>query len=224
MDNGNPPPKPVIIAAMLPLVVALPCMIVFAYFGISLGVIISIISLISYYVIFGIVYAVISLKHDKAQKEIDRAASVPLKIGTVFLIVFSVLTVAGAFISFGFGKFAITIACMVAFVFGVIIFVIIIALSSRVRKTPPKSANRRGEGVCTACVPCIGIFYLSGFSKVKGKIVPKYGGKSTYKIIVEIDGRRLTAYSHSVCSIGGTVQIAYADRSSKCYILQNSGG
>lgn len=224
MDNGNPPSKPVIIAAMLPLVVALTCIIVFGYFGISRGVIISIISLISYYVIFGIVYAVISLKHDEAQKEIDRAASIPLKIGTVFLIVFSVLTVVGAFISFGFGKIAITVACMVAFVLGVIIFVIIIALSSRVRKTPPKSANRRGEGVCTACVPCIGIFYLTGFSKVDGKIVPKYGDKSTYKIIVEIGGRRLTAYSHSVCSIGDTVQIAYADRSNKCYILQSSGG
>ena len=222
MDNRNPPSKPVIIAATLPLVIALACMLVFGYFGISLGVVISIISLISYYVIFGIIYAVISLKHDEAQKQIDKAASKPLKIGTIFLIIFSVLTVAGAFISFGFGNIPITVACMVAFALGVIIFAIIIALSSRVRKTPPKSANRRGEGVCTACVPCIGIFYLSGFSKVKGKIVPRYGGKSTYKIIVEIDGRSLTAYSHSVFKIGGTVQIAYADRSNKCYIIQNS--
>lgn len=222
MDNRNPPSKPVIIAATLPLVIALACMLVFGYFGISLGVVISIISLISYYVIFGIIYAVISLKHDEAQKQIDKAASKPLKIGTVFLIIFSVLTVAGAFISFGFGNIPITVACMVAFALGVIIFAIIIALSSRVRKTPPKSANRRGEGVCTACVPCIGIFYLSGFSKVKGKIVPRYGGKSTYKIIVEIDGRSLTAYSHSVFKIGGTVQIAYADRSNKGYIIQNS--
>ena len=222
MDNGNPPSKPVIIAAILPLAVALACMLVFGYFGISLGVIISIISLISYYIIFGIVYSVISLKHDKEQKEIDRAASIPLKIGTVFLMVFSVLTFAGAFISFGFGKFAITVACMVAFVLGVIVFAIIIALSSRVRKTPPKSANRRGEGVCTACVSCIGISYFTGFSKVGGKIVPKYSDKSTYKIIVEIDGRRLTAYSHSVYSIGHTVQIAYSDRSNKGYIIQNS--
>ena len=219
MDNGKPPSKPVIIAATLPLVVAIACMVVFGWFGISRGVVISIISLIVYYVIFGIIYAVISLKHDEEQKEIDRAASKPLKIGTVFLIVFSVLTVAGAFISFGFGQIPITVACMVAFVLGVIIFALIIALSSRVRKTPPKSATRRGEGVCTACVPCIGISYFAGFTKVDGKIVPKYGGKSTYKIIVEIDGRQLTAYSHSVCKIGGTVQIAYGDRSSKGYII-----
>ena len=222
MDNGNPPSKPVIIAAVLPLVVALACMLVFGYFGISRGVVNSIISLISDYVIFGIVYAVISLKHDEEQKEIDKAASIPLKIGTVFLMVFSVLTGAGAFIAFGFGKIAITVACMVAFVLGVIIFAIVIALSSRVRKTPPKSANRRGEGVCTACVPCIGISYFKGFAKVGGKIVSKYGSKSTYKIIVEIDGKRLTAYSHSVCSIGDRVQIAYADRSNKGYIIQNS--
>ena len=224
MDNGNPPSKPVIIAAILPLVVALPCMIVSAYFGESRGVIISIVALISYYVIFGIIYAVITLKHDEQQKEINKAASVPLKIGTVLLMVFSVLTVGGAFAAFGFGKIEIGIACVVAFVAGVIIFVIIIALSSRVRKAPPKSANRRGEGVCTACVSCIGISYFTGFSKVGGKIVPKYSDKSTYKIIVEIDGRRLTAYSHSVYSVGDTVQIAYADRSNKCYIVQNSGG
>ena len=224
MDNGNPPSKPVIIAAVLPLIVALACMLVFGYFGLSLGVVISIVSLISYYVIFGIIYAVISLKHDEGQKEIDRAASTPLKIGTIFLMVFSVLTVAGAFISFGLGKIPITVACMVAFVLGVVIFAIIIALSSRVRKTPPKSANRRGEGVCTACVPCIGISYFSGFSKVGGKLVPKYGGRSTYKIIVEIDGRKLTAYSHTVYIKGEMVQIAYADRSNKGYIVQNSDG
>ena len=222
MDNGRPPSKPVIIAATLPLFIALACMLVFGYFGKSLGVTISIISLIVYYVIFGIIYAVISLKHDEAQKQIDKAASTPLKIGTVFLIIYSVLTVAGAFISFGFGQIPITVACMVAFVLGILIFVIIIALSSRVRKTPPKSANRRGEGVCTLCVPCIGISYFKGFERANGKIVPKYGDKSTYKIIVEIDGRRLTVYSHSVCKIGDAVYIAYADRSNKGYIIQNS--
>ena len=223
MNNGNLPPKPVIIAAILPLIVALPCMIVSAYFGESRGVIISIVALISYYVIFGIIYAVITLKHDEQQKEINRAASVPLKIGTVLLMIFSVLTVGGAFVAFGFGKIEIGVACVVAFVAGVIIFVIIIAFSSRVRKAPPKSANRRGEGVCTACVSCIGVSYLTGFTKVDGKIVPKYGGKSTYKIIVEIDGRRLTAYSHFVYSVGETVQIAYSDRSNKGYIIENSG-
>lgn len=222
MDNENPPSKPVLIAAILPLVVALAGMLVFLYFGKPLGAVISIISLISYYVIFGIVYAVISLKHDEQQKEIDKAASIPLKIGTVFLVVFSVLTVAGAFISFGFGKIPITVACMVAFVLGVILFAVVIALSSRVRKAPPKSANRRGEGVCTACVPCIGVSYFKGFAKVNGKIVTRYGDKSTYKIIVEIDERRLTAYSHSVYGIGDTVQIAYSDRSKKGYIIQNS--
>ena len=113
---------------------------------------------------------------------------------------------------------------MGAFVSGVIIFALIIALSSRVRKTPPKSANRRGNGVCIACVPCMAISFLAGFQKVGGKIVPKYGGKSTYKIIVEFDGRRYTAYSHSVYNKGETLQIAYANGSKKAYIIQNSDG
>ena len=224
MNNGRPPSKLVLIAAILPLIVAVVCMFTFVHLGMPHGAIISIIALIAYYVIFGIVYAVISVKHDEAQREIDKAASTPLKIGTVFLIVFSVSTVAGAFISFAFGKIPITIACMCAFVLGVIIFALVIAMSSRVRKTPPKSANRRGEGVCTACVPCIAISFLIGFEKVGGKIVPKYGGKSTYKIIVELDGRRYTAYSHSVYNKGETVQIAYADGSKKGYIIQNSDG
>ena len=222
MDNERPPSKPILIAAVAPLVVAIICIIAFMMLGIPRGAVISIIALIVYYVVFGIIYAVISLKHDKAQKEIDRAASIPLKIGTVFLIVFSVLTVAGAFISFAFGQIPLVIACMGAFVLGVLLFALIIALSSRVRKTPPKSDNRRGEGVCTACVPCIGISYFKGFKRVGGRLVAEYGGKSTYKIIVEINGRKFTAYSYSVFGKGDAVRIAYADGSKKGYILQDN--
>ena len=222
MDNERPPSKPVLIAAIAPLIVAIICIIVFVQFGKPLGAIISIIALIAYYVIFGIIYAVISLKHDDEQKEIDRAASTPLKIGTVFLIIFSVLTVAGAFISFAFDKFPITIACMGAFALGVLLFGLIIALSSRVRKTPPKSAKRRGEGVCTACVPCIGVSFLKGFKRVDGKLSAVYGGRSTYKIIVEIDGKKFTAYSYSVFGKGDAVRIAYADGSKKGYIIQDN--
>ena len=224
MDNREPPSKPVIVAAILPFIVALVCMLIFARLGKSQGVIISIIALIAYYVIFGIVHAVVSLKRDEVQREIDKAASTHLKIGTVFFMIFTVLTVAGAFISFAFDKIPIAIACIGAFLSGVIIFVLIIALSSRVRKTPPKSANRRGEGVCTACVPCMAVSVLIGFEKVGRRIIPKYGGKSTYKIIVEIDGKRFTAYSHSVYDIGETLLIAYADGKSKGYIIQNSDG
>ena len=224
MNNERPPSKFVLIAAILPLIVAIVCMFTFVYLGMSHGAIGSIIALIVYYIIFGIVYAVIDLKHDEAQREIDKAASTALKIGTIFLMVFSVLSFAGAIISFVYNKIAIAITCMGAFVLVVIIFVLAIALSSHVRKTPPKSANGRGEGVCVACVPCIAVSYLTGFEKVGGKIVPKYGGKSTYKIIVEFDGRRYTAYSHSVYDKGETVQIAYADGSKKGYIIQNSDG
>ena len=224
MNNGRPPSKLVLIAAILPLIVAVVCMFTFVHLGMPHGAIGSIIALIVYYIIFGIVYALIDLKYDEAQREIDKAASAALKMGTIFLIVFSVLTVAGTFISFAFNKTPIALACIGAFVLGVIIFALIIAVSSRVRKTPPKSANRRGEGVCVACVPCMAVSYLTGFEKVGGKIVPKYGGKSTYKIIVEFDGRRYTAYSHSVYGKGETVQIAYADGSKKGYIIQNSDG
>ena len=224
MSNERPPSKPLLIAAILPLIVAGVCILAFVYFGKPNGALISIISLIAYYIIYGIVYAVISLKHDEDQREIDKAASTPLKIGTVFLIIFTLLTVAGAFISFAFGKIPIGIACVGAFLLGVIIFVLIIALSSRVPKTPPKSANRRGEGVCTACVPCISISYFAGFERIGGRLFPKYGGKSTYKIIVEVDGRSYTAYSHSVYNKGERVQIAYADGSKKGYIIENSDG
>ena len=222
MDNERPPSKPVLIAAIAPLVVAIVCIIVFVQSGIPLGAIISITALIAYYVNFGIIYAVISLKHDEAQKEIDRAASTPLKIGTIFLIIFSVLTVAGTFIAFAFDKLPIAIACMGAFALGVLLFVLIIALSSRVRKTPPKSANRRGEGVCTACVPCIGFFFLKGLKRVDGKLTAMYGGRSTYKIIVEIDGKKFTAYSHVGFGKGDAVRIAYADGSKKGYIIQDN--
>ena len=223
MDNERPPSNPVIIAAAVPLVIAIICIVAFVVAGIPLGAVISIIALIAYYVVFGIIYAVISLKHDGEQKEIDRAASTPLKIGTVLLIIFCVLTVAGAFVSFAFDKIPITIACMCAFALGTLLFALIIALSSRVRKTPPKSANRRGVGVCTACVPCIGISFFKGFKRVEGKLTAVYGGRSTYKIIVEIDGKKLTAYSYSTFGKGDAVHIAYANGSKKGYIIQDNG-
>lgn len=222
MNNRRPPSKPVLIAAILPFIVAVVCMMAFGHFGISLGVTVSIIALVVYYVIFGIVYAVILLKHDEAQRKIDKAASTPLKIATIFLMIYSVATVAGAFICFATDRDTIGLACAGAFVVGVLLFVLILALSSRVRKTPPKSANRTGEGVCQICVPCMGISFMSGFEKVDGRTTPKYSNKSTYKVIIDMDGRRFTAYSHTPYKSGDTVKFAYADSSKKGYIVQNS--
>lgn len=219
MDNRRPPSKPVLIAAILPFIIAVACMFGFGHFGISLGVTISIIGLVVYYVIFGIVYAVVSLKHDEAQREIDRAASPQLKAATIFLMIFSVLTVGGAFVGFFTDNDKIAFACVGAFLIGIFLFVVILALSSRVRTKPPKSANKTGEGVCVHCVSAFGISFFSGFEKADGRTVPKYGGKTSYKVIVELDGRQLTAYSHAPFKKGETVEVAYSDKSKKCYII-----
>lgn len=215
MNNRIPPSKPVLVAALVPIPVAIACAIGFAHFGVSLGVILSIVGLVVYYVIFGIVLVVKNYKHDAAQKEIDKAASPALKIATVFLIILTVGLIGGAFAAFAFDKKVIAFACIGAWLAFILLFVAVLGLSSRVRKTPPKSANRRGEGVCELCVPAFGVSYFSGLSKSG----PQYKEKSTYKIIVDLDGRKLTAYSHNRCNKGDTLQIAFSDGSKKCYIV-----
>lgn len=215
MNNRIPPSKPVLAAALIPIPVAVGCALGFGYFGISLGVILSIVGLAVYYVIFGIVIVVKNYKHDTAQKAIDKAASPALKIATVFLIIITVGLIGGAFAAFAFEEKVIALACIGAWVAVILLFVVVLGLSSRVRKTPPKSANRRGEGVCELCVPAFGFTYMSGV----GRNGLTYKNKSSYKIIVNLDGRRLTAYSYNCYSKGDRLQIAFSDNSKKCYIV-----
>ena len=211
----KPPSKLVLALAGVPFFIAVMGMIIFGNMGISKGVVISIIALVVYYVIFGIVYAIISLKNDKAQQEIDKAASIPLKIATVFLMIFAVGVVAGAFTGYFTDNDKLLYGCIAAFVVGILLFVAVYTFSSRVRKTPPKSADRTGEGVCVMCVHSHSASYLSGV----GKNGAEYTDKVTYKVIIELDGRSLTAYSHCQYDIGETVKVAYSDKSNKCYII-----
>lgn len=215
MNNRKPPSKAVLVAAILPAIIAVACIIGFAHFGISLGMIISIAALVAYYVIFGIVLVVKNYKYDTAQKQIDKAASPALKIATVLLIILSVGLIGGAFAAFAFEEKIIAFACIGAWLAFVLIFVAVMAFSSRVRKTPPKSANRRGEGVCEICVPCFGVSVFNGINR-NGV---QYNKTATYKIIVNLDGRKLTAYSHNLYKNGDVLQIAYSNNSGKCYIV-----
>jgi len=215
MNNRLPPSKPLIVAAVLPIIPAIGCLIAFAHFGNSTGMIATFAALTGYYVIFGIIFAVISLKHDEAQKEFDRAAGTPLKIATVLLIIFTVGLIGGAITTFALGYKTAGFICVGAFVAFIAVFVVAMLCSARVRKTPPKSADKRGEGVCVYCAPYMQISYLAGM----GKDGPKYKHNSTFRVIVEIDGRRLTANSYDHYNRDDTVNIAYSDRSKKCYIV-----
>ena len=211
----KPPSKFVLALAGVPFFIAVMCMVIFGNLGISKGVIISIVALVVYYVIFGIVYAIISLKNDKAQQEFDKAASTPLKVATVILIIFTVGVVAGAFAGYFTENPYLLYGCIGAFVAGILLFVIVHSFSTRVRTTPPKSADKTGEGVCVMCVHSSSVSYMSGV----GKNGAQYTDKVTYKVIIELDGRSLTAYSHCEYDIGETVKVAYSDKSNKCYIV-----
>lgn len=210
MSHKLPPSKRGLILAVAPVIVAIAGMLGFGHFGISLGVILTIVGLVVYYVIFGIVYVVKTYKYDTAQQAIDKAASPALKVATVFLIILTVGLIGGAFTAFAFDKEVIGFICAGSWVAVVLLFVVCMSFATRVRKTPPKSANRRGEGVCELCVPAMSATYLS---------VGGYKTKSTYKIIVDLDGRKLTAYSHNAYQTGDTLEIAYSDGSKKCYIV-----
>ncbi|MBD5632332.1 MAG: hypothetical protein HDP34_03805 [Clostridia bacterium] len=260
--NRKPPPKPVLIAAILPFVAAVIGLFVSAHFASSTGMIICIAGLFGYYIIFGIVYAVISLKQDKKraeemgnltsgkylqlfsnyanaqteeeekaaaemldlafQREVEEAASKKLKAGTIVFIIFTIIFVAGAFIAAAFDYTEITFACIGAFVGLVLLVAIIIACSSHVRKNPPKSANKTGEGKCIVCATCIGISVFAGFTKDGNRVMPKYKNSSNFKVVLELNGRRMFAYSHDRYFHGDKVKVAYSDKSDKCYIIKPS--
>ena len=63
-------------AAILPLFIAVAGMIAFSHFVLSAGAIICIVALVAYYVVFGIVFAVVTLKQDK--KEADEMGDLTL--------------------------------------------------------------------------------------------------------------------------------------------------
>ena len=257
--NRKPPPKPVIIAAVLPFFAAVIGLFLSSHFASSTGMIICISGLFGYYLIFGIVYAVISLKQDKKraeemgdltmgkylhmmanyanakteeemeaaqeqldlafQREVEEAASKKLKAGTIVFIIFTVIFVAGAFISAAFDYTEITFACIGAFLGLVFLVAIIIACSSHVRKNPPKSADKTGEGRCIVCAACIGISFFAGFSREGNRITPNYKSSTNYKVVLELNGRRMFAYSHDRYFHGDKVKVAYSDKSDKCYII-----
>lgn len=215
MNNRIPPSKPVLIAAVAPIPIAIACLFGFGYFGISLGVILSIVGLVAYYIIFGIVLVIINYKHDTYQQNIDKAASPALKAATILLIILTVGLIGGAFVGFWLEEKVIAFSCLGAWVGFIFLFVAGMAFATRVRETPPKSANRRGEGTCVICVPAFSVSFMTGFSRDGAK----YKEKSNYKVIVDLDGRRLTAYSHNIYKNGDKVEIAYSDGSNKCYIV-----
>lgn len=76
MSGRRPPSKPVLMAAILPLFIAATGMIAFSHFVLSAGAIICIVALVAYYVVFGIVFAVVTLKQDK--KEADEMGNLTL--------------------------------------------------------------------------------------------------------------------------------------------------
>ncbi|MDE5667504.1 MAG: hypothetical protein K2I29_04625, partial [Clostridia bacterium] len=153
------------------------------------------------------------------QREVERTASKKLKAGTVVFMALTVAFVAGAFTAFALGERIIGFACIGGFVGLVLIVAVIIACSSHVRTKPPKSADKTGKGKVIACAMCIGISVLSGFTKIGGRIAPKYKSKSNYKVVINLDGRCLYAYSHSLYCYGNNVNVAYSDKSDKCYII-----
>lgn len=131
----------------------------------------------------------------------------------------TVAIAAGAFAAFALGERIIGFACVGGFVGLVLIVAVIIACSSHVRTKPPKSADKTGKGNVIACAMCIGISVFSGFTKIGGRIAPKYKSKSNYKVVINLDGRCLYAYSHSLYCYGNNVSGAYSDKSDKCYII-----
>lgn len=259
MNNGNRPPKYVLVLAVLPIPIVIIGLFLCAHFAFAAGFTACIVGLFAYYIIFGIVYAVVSLKKDKKsaeamgdltyekykqlydacdsavtgeeikeaernlqlalQREVDQSASKKLKAGTIVLIILTVLIVGFTFACYFFDREDLMFAGIGAFLGLVLIFVIVIACSSHVRKNPPKSANKSGEGTCLVCAPCIGISYLSGLRRRGGRVTPEYSSKTNYKVIIRLDDRKLFAYSHVRRYFGDKVQIAYSDKSDKCYIV-----
>ena len=65
MSGKKPPSKPVLIAAILPFPIAVVGLFAFAHFNIPAGFIATVVALVAYYIIFGIVFAVLKLKEDK---------------------------------------------------------------------------------------------------------------------------------------------------------------
>lgn len=259
MNGRKPPSKPVLVAAILPLFIAVAGMIVFSHFGLPTGAIICIVALVAYYVVFGIVFAVVTLKQDKKeademgeptlgkymkltgdyanaqteeeekeaarklglmlQREVERTASKKLKAGTVVFMALTVAIVAGAFVAFALEEQVIGFACIGGLLGLTLIFAVIIACSSHVRTKPSKSADKTGKGKVVACAMCIGVSVLAGFTKTGGRVAPKYKSKSNYKVVINLDGRCLYAYSHSLYCYGNSVNVAYSDKSDKCYII-----
>ena len=69
MSGKKPPSKPVLIAAILPFPIAVVGLFAFVHFNIPAGFIATVVGLIAYYIIFGIVFAVFKLKEDKKRAE-----------------------------------------------------------------------------------------------------------------------------------------------------------
>ena len=69
MSGKKPPSKPVLIAAILPVPIAVIGMFACVHFNSQAGFIACVAGLVGYYVIFGIVFAVLQLKEDKKRAE-----------------------------------------------------------------------------------------------------------------------------------------------------------
>ncbi|MDE7168539.1 MAG: hypothetical protein K2O28_06820 [Clostridia bacterium] len=65
MSGKKPPSKPVLIAAILPFPIAVVGLFAFVHFNIPAGFIATVVALVAYYIVFGIVFAVFKLKEDE---------------------------------------------------------------------------------------------------------------------------------------------------------------